>query len=88
MIEKEEKEIYYTLVDRVRKQGESRPKRHGEYIKLSVYDNYYLELDTWNSSIYVYDGESCKGSLGIDFGGFRCDLTRTRFWLGHVPNVL
>ena len=82
------KETYYELVRRIKQQGQARPKRHGQYIKLPIYDNYYLELDTWNSSVYVYDGEKYKGSLGIDFGGFQCDITMTKFWLAHIPNVL
>lgn len=83
----DDKKTYYELVSLIKKQGQSRSKRHGEYIKLSIYDKYYLELDTWNNSIGVYDGEIFKGSLGIDFGGFNCNIVMTRFWLAHVPNI-
>jgi len=81
------KEIYYELVRRIKEQGQSTPKRHGEYVSLHVFDNYSLQLDTWSKSICVYESGKHKDSLGIDFGGFSCNITMVKFWLAHIPNI-
>jgi len=78
------KNTYYHLVKKIKQKGEYRPKRHGEYLILNLFEGYYLELDTWNNGICVYKDGKYKYSLGIDFGGFRCDLRMVNFWLGHI----
>lgn len=78
------KETYYNLVNIIKSQGEPRPKRHGEYVKLHIFDDYFLDLDTWNKSISVYRGDNRIDNLGIDFGGFRANITMTKFWLAHL----
>jgi len=82
-------EIYFGLVNRVRRQGLSAWKKHGNYITLNVYDNYCLVLDTYNSSIEVYKGVQLIDNIGSDWGGLRFDLRMTKFWFGHVtPELL
>lgn len=82
----DEIETYYLLVNKIKQLGERRPKRHGEYIRVSLFDGYALELDTWNNSIYVYIEDRFIESLGIDFGGFKCNLTMVKFWYAHLNN--
>ena len=31
------------------KYGEKRDKKHGNWIKLHLFDNWFLQMDTWNS---------------------------------------
>lgn len=78
------KERYYHLIHLIKQLGVRRDKRHGEYIKAHVYDNYFLELDTWNSGILVYNGENIEDNLGLDFGGFYCKDTMVEFWIAHL----
>jgi hypothetical protein len=78
------KETYYELINLIRSKGTKSPKKHGEYIRVPVYDNYSLQLDTWNNSIYVIENNKLIDNLGIDFGGFKCNLTMTKFWLAHL----
>lgn len=82
--QKTKKELYYTLVNKIEKKGEYRSKRHGYYVKINVYDDYYLELDTWNKSIFVFKNNNFKYSLGIDFGCFYCNIIMVKFWLAHL----
>ena len=84
MKDREEKKQYYSLIQLIKAKGKARPKRHGEYVSISVYDDYVLELDTWNKSIYVYKSGKLIDSLGIDFGGFRCDVGMVGFWFAHI----
>ena len=77
------KELYYSLAAFIASRGISRPKRHGEYIKLHIYDDYYLELDTWSTAIVVLNNDKREG-LGIDFGGFECNGVMVKFWLAHA----
>lgn len=76
--------LYYTLVEKVKAYGIRSDKRHGDYYTLNVFGKWRLVLDTWNKSIYVYDAGLFRGSLGIDFGGFDCDLPMVRFWIGMI----
>ncbi len=78
------KETYYELINLIYSKGNRRDKRHGEYIRVPVYDDYTLELDTWNKSISVYKDNKAIDYLGIDWGGFKCNITMTKFWLAHL----
>ena len=42
---------YTTLVRYISRNGEKFPKKHGNWIKLNLFKDYYLSLDSWNSSI-------------------------------------
>lgn len=42
------------LTDLIKKYGERHPKKHGEWYRINVFDDYYLILDTWNGEIYNY----------------------------------
>ena len=74
---------YYKLVNIIKKHGTPRPKRHGEYIKLKMFGEWYLELDTYNNSIYVYNADTYNYSLGSNWGGFSCDIFWVNFWIAH-----
>ncbi len=80
----ETKELYYLLVAKLKSKGLRLNKRHGDYYTLPVFGPWYLVLDTWNKSIYVYEAGSYRGSLGIDFGGFNCDLPMVKFWSAMI----
>lgn len=81
---KDNKELYYSLVHEIKQRGIKRDKRHGNYIKVNVYDDYYLDLDTWSKAIVVYQNDKEIDYLGIDFGGFKCNVGMVRFWLAHL----
>ena len=82
-----ERDFYYRLVNQVEQNGVARPKRHGQYISIEMFDGYKLELDTWNKSVYVYKNNKYIDSLGIDFGGFNCNLPMVKFWSAHLPSL-
>lgn len=64
--------------------GESFQKKHGNWMRLNMHDDYWLIMDTWNKAISLVKGQ-CEydnmytgfkdaekvQTLGIDFGGFR-----------------
>ena len=76
------KERYNHLVKLIRDNGTYFPKRHGNYVLLNYFDNYYFELDTWNSSISITSSDNIDDfgiksngyktlkCIGIDWGGF------------------
>jgi hypothetical protein len=78
------KETYIDLIHIVRTHGTKIPKRHGEYCKLIVFGEWSLLLDTWNNSLQAYNADKFFGSVGIDWGGFKCNETMTKFWMGHL----
>lgn len=63
-------------------------KKHGEYRSLEMFDGWELKLDTWNWRIYTLKNGEPRGSLGIDFGGFECDIRMVRFWSAHLSGHL
>lgn len=94
----DEKERYYKLVNIIVKFGERKDKKHGNWFKLPLFGDYYFEMDSWNKRIIVnnYQSEYCywngftknKGVfykiLGIDFGGFECDIFWVNYFLAHL----
>jgi len=82
----ERKEAYYALVNKIERLGTRRRKRHGEYVRLNVYDDYCIELDTWSKAVDVYKGDLHHDHLGIDFGGFKCNIVMVKFWSAHILN--
>ena len=80
----EDKETYYLLCDKIIEKGTQIHKRHGYYYHVNVFDGYSLCMDSWNKAIEVRKDNKYLKSIGIDFGGFRCDIVDTRFWLGHA----
>jgi len=74
-------EIYYKLIHLIRKYGKSSAKKHGEYITFRVFEDYDLVLDTWNNAVVWYDKARNSHSLGIDWGGFNCDLAMVQYWI-------
>lgn len=77
------KKLYHSLCHKIIETGSKEPKRHGDYYTVSVFDDYTLQIDSWNKSIEVRKGNKRVDNIGIDFGGFRCNETMTKFWLGH-----
>lgn len=47
---------YNTLVCYILDNGQKFPKKHGNWVKLNLFKDYYLSLDTWNGYISF-----CKG---------------------------
>ena len=79
-------EKYRALINIIYKKGKKFPKKHGNWIKLDLFKDYYLSLDSWNGCIlfnkgnanynewtgFGHNGEDFSIScLGGDFGGFR-----------------
>lgn len=83
---KTQKENFYNLVRKIKDNGVSEPKRHGEYVRLKMFDGYLLLLDTWSSAITVFKDDKQFEYLGMDFGGFSCrNITMVKFWAAHIP---
>ena len=49
------------LLNYIHKHGNSFPKKHGNWIKLKLFKDYYLSLDSWNGYISF-----CKGKGEYD----------------------
>ncbi len=90
---------YHLLIRHILKNGKSYPKKHGNWYKLDLFKDYFLELDSWNNKICFcrregkynewtgFNGKSVtERSLAIDFGGFECYHPETVDWL--VRDVL
>ena len=56
------------LMKIIRARGEIFPKKHGAWLRLYVYADNYLLLDTWNGEIYHHKG--CKPSSADNM--YRC----------------
>lgn len=76
-------EKYNILVQLIKEYGTYYDKRHGNWVLLHYVDDYYFELDTWNSAIslirkikdepntmYGIESEHIT-SIGINWGDFR-----------------
>lgn len=48
---------YNTLVCYILDNGKKFPKKHGNWVKLNLFKDYFLELDSWNGQISF-----CRGS--------------------------
>ena len=83
----EEYKLFKELKSYILKNGERYNKKHGNWIKLQYTNNLFFQLDTWNSSIKLKEGngeyEYWTGfngknhvSLGSDFGGFICRVEK------------
>lgn len=93
-----DKEIYSELIDIIINYGEKKDKKHGNWYKLPIFGDYYLEMDSWNKRICVnnYQSEYCywngftrnKGTfykvLGGDWGKFECDRFWVNYFLAHL----
>lgn len=92
-----DKQRYYKLVKLIRNNGKSFRKRHGEWIRVKIYNNTWLVLDTWNSCITVHKGacedrtshgytwgfEDRTDNIGMHFGGFRSHVGLTNHFIAH-----
>lgn len=79
-----ERGIYYKLVKKINLKGIKELKRHGHYININVFGGYVLRLDTWSNAIVVFNCDKIDRHLGIDFGGFECDIFWTKYWSAHI----
>jgi hypothetical protein len=90
--EKENLKKYHDrLVRLILKYGEHYRKKHGEWVKLNLEGEKFLELDTWNEAISLKSGSGeyeywtgfePRQSLiyfGIDFGGFSSHADERQF---------
>jgi hypothetical protein len=72
------------LYEAIKEKGTYGWKKHGEYRKVSVFDDYQLELDTYSGAIVVYKGKNQYDYLGLDrFGALSSKTNMVRFWYGH-----
>jgi hypothetical protein len=65
------KETYKLLVGNIYKYGKSFPKKHGNWIKLALFKDYYLSLDSWNGKVLFQRGEGYYNEwtgFGAEFG--------------------
>ena len=83
--QKEEKAYWHNLLyEAVKDKGEYGWKKHGEYRRVSVYDDYNTLLDTYSGAITVYRGGNKYHYIGLDrFGVLSSDTDAVKFWYGH-----
>jgi len=58
-----------TLVGLIHKHGEKHLKKHGNWIKLTLNSDWFLEMDSWSSQIYLKQG--CGKPRNKDLSRFR-----------------
>ena len=78
---------FYRLVHKIKDNvnSKTKPKRHGEYVTLEMFDGFSLLLDTWSSAISVFRNGKKYDYLGMDFGGFKSKDVMVKFWAAHIP---
>lgn len=94
---KEQRGAYNRLALLIMNAGEVFQKKHGSWMRLKLYGNLWLTLDTWNKSIKVVEGQcdydnmytgfknyEKKYYLGIDFGGFEVNVDANRLNYYHA----
>lgn len=94
---KEQRDAYNRLALLIMNTGEVFQKNHGVWVRLKLYDDLWLMMDTWNKSIKVVKGQCDYDNmytgfkdyekidyLGIDFGGFECHVDANRLNYYHA----
>lgn len=84
-------EAHAKLVSLIIKKGETFRKKHGNWIRIKLYDDLWLTLDTWNKAILLVKGKCtydnmCSGFtdyeereyIGINFGRFESHVSAHR----------
>lgn len=90
-----ETERFYILRNIISTFGEIKSKKHGNWIKLNLFNDYFLELDTWNSSILLKQGNGkykywtgFEGNVfkrvGIHWGNLEFNYVWVNFCLAHL----
>jgi hypothetical protein len=77
------RERYRFLSGLIWDHGLRRPKRHGNWVRLDLNDDFFLQLDSWSQAMDLMRGDKEQFSevigwkasrhiyhLGIDFGGY------------------
>jgi len=60
-------------------------KRHGGWYRLNLYDDVWLQMDSWNRGIWLKRGDETITYLGMDFGGYECrDKIMLKWSLAHA----
>ncbi len=86
MIIELQKQIHKELLNLCYSKGKAFRKRHGNWIRVSLLNNYFLQLDSCNSCIQLKKGSGLYcywtgfegdliSTIGGDFGGFYSKLT-------------
>lgn len=85
---------YTTLVRYIKNNGKSYPKKHGNWYKLDLFKDYFLELDSWNGKTSFCKGSGeynewtgfngisiDKNCIGYDYGEWKIYHPDTLDWL-------
>lgn len=80
------KKIHNYLIQQINKYGQTFPKKHGMWVRLSLKSDVFLALDTWNRALTFCRGSGVynywtgfawtdRAQIGSDFGYYRSYMT-------------
>ena len=82
------------LIKKIREFGRKLPKKHGDWVRIHIYDDNFLVLDTWNNQVYHYKGcepSDTNNMYGVVyvFTGFVSSVNNNmaNFWNAHIKSV-